>query len=71
MVESGRMKWVKHVADMRDITILVGKLEGERSKLGADGKIILKRILGKPGWKVSSEFVLLRFKTVVGLLWTR
>jgi hypothetical protein len=51
-------------------TILVGKPEGkdQSENLGIDGRIILKWILGKEGWRVWIGFMWLRIGTVGGLL---
>jgi hypothetical protein len=55
-------------------TILVGKPEGKRhsEELGVDGRIILKWILRKLGWKLWTGFIWLRIgnsgKVVVNTL---
>jgi hypothetical protein len=73
MVDSRRLKWVRHVARMVEIRnayiILLEGLKGRYrwKDLGLHGMIILKRILKKQGGRVWTGFVYLRIGTSGGL----
>jgi hypothetical protein len=62
-IKSWRMRWEGQVVCMGKIRnahkILVGKHEGKRPlrRLSIDGRIVLKWILGKQGWKLWIGFI--------------
>jgi hypothetical protein len=55
MIKSRRMRWAVRVAHMREMRNVYKKFWLERDHLevlGIDGRIILKWIVGKYGWRV-------------------